>query len=271
MPGRNFTSSNNYRYGFNGQEKVDEISGSGNHNTAEYWEYDTRLGRRWNLDPKPTVGLSDYACFANNPIWFNDVLGDTVIVNLFGKDDDQKFHDVANTALKYPDKQTDDGVFMVFGHSNSGGIQYVDKNGKTQLATTPEEFNIIMSERSPTWDDDIKYGKKIVLNLKTCNSASKEYVTHDGKVIKRENPIADRISGWKGAKNMTVIAPDGYCAYGMSNGKPSILGVRQTNEEHPANTYQGGFITIKNGKRISKQQNAFGGKSRPSIKKINEK
>jgi hypothetical protein len=37
-----------YRYGFNGQEKSDEIAGEGNHNTAEFWEYDTRTGRRWN-------------------------------------------------------------------------------------------------------------------------------------------------------------------------------------------------------------------------------
>ena len=43
-----------YRFGFNGQEKVDEIAGAGNHTTAEFWEYDTRLGRRWNRDPEPT-------------------------------------------------------------------------------------------------------------------------------------------------------------------------------------------------------------------------
>lgn len=75
MPGRSFSSSD-YRYGFNGQEKVDEISGSGNHNTALFWEYDTRLGRRWNRDPKPNPSVSDYACFNNNPIWNTDVLGD---------------------------------------------------------------------------------------------------------------------------------------------------------------------------------------------------
>ncbi|HQH17914.1 MAG TPA: M91 family zinc metallopeptidase [Bacteroidales bacterium] len=79
MPGRNF-SSDNYKFGFNGQEKDDEISGSGNIYTAEYWEYDSRLGRRWNCDPKPNASISDYACFANNPIWFNDPLGDTVKV-----------------------------------------------------------------------------------------------------------------------------------------------------------------------------------------------
>lgn len=67
------------RYGFNGQEKVDEIAPG--HTTAEYWEYDSRLGRRWNQDPKPNPSISNYATFANNPIWFSDAKGDTIIVN----------------------------------------------------------------------------------------------------------------------------------------------------------------------------------------------
>ncbi|MCS3795067.1 Ig-like domain-containing protein [Niastella sp. OAS944] len=78
MPGRKYTSSN-YRYGFNGQEKSDEIGGPGNHNTAPFWEYDTRTGRRWNLDPRPNISISAYAGLANNPIWFNDLLGDTTM------------------------------------------------------------------------------------------------------------------------------------------------------------------------------------------------
>ena len=66
-----------YRFGFNGQEKDDEVAGAGNTNTAMFWEYDTRLGRRWNLDPKSNPSISDYACFGNNPIFMNDVLGDS--------------------------------------------------------------------------------------------------------------------------------------------------------------------------------------------------
>ena len=66
-----------YRFAFNGQEKTDEISGLGNHNTAKFWEYDTRLGRRWNVDPKPNPSISNYACFGNNPIINIDILGDT--------------------------------------------------------------------------------------------------------------------------------------------------------------------------------------------------
>jgi hypothetical protein len=76
LQGRKF-SSNSYKYGFNGQLKDDEIYGAGNLNSAEFWEYDTRLGRRWNMDPEPTIGVSDYACFLNNPIRFNDVEGNT--------------------------------------------------------------------------------------------------------------------------------------------------------------------------------------------------
>jgi RHS repeat-associated protein len=68
-----------YRYGFNGQEKDDEVAGAGNSYTAMFWQYDSRLGRRWNLDPKPNSSVSQYAAFANNPIWFSDPLGDTVL------------------------------------------------------------------------------------------------------------------------------------------------------------------------------------------------
>jgi len=80
MPGRNWTaaSAEGYRYGLNGIEKLNEVSGDGNHYTALFGEYDPRLGRRWNLDPKPNPSLSSYSMFGNNPIWFSDPLLDTV-------------------------------------------------------------------------------------------------------------------------------------------------------------------------------------------------
>ncbi|MFL5763616.1 MAG: DUF1990 family protein [Bacteroidia bacterium] len=77
MPGRNFVSSNTYRYGFNSQEKDDEILGNGNLNSAEFGQLDTRLGRRWNLDPKPNQAMSFYAVFGDNPICFADIALDT--------------------------------------------------------------------------------------------------------------------------------------------------------------------------------------------------
>lgn len=66
---------NGYRYGFNGQEKDDEVAGEGNSYTAEYWQYDPRLGKRWNIDPITFPWQSSYAAFNNNPIFFLDPTG----------------------------------------------------------------------------------------------------------------------------------------------------------------------------------------------------
>ena len=65
-----------YSFAFNGQEKDDEVSGAGNIMTATFWEYDARLGRRWNLDPKPNVWESEYSVMGGNPICMRDVNGD---------------------------------------------------------------------------------------------------------------------------------------------------------------------------------------------------
>ena len=50
--------------------------------TAEFWQYDSRLGRRWNVDPVFKEYESPYACFAGNPVWFADDRGlDTSFAN----------------------------------------------------------------------------------------------------------------------------------------------------------------------------------------------
>jgi hypothetical protein len=84
MPGRG-VHRDQYKFSFNGQEKADEISGSGNHTTAMYWEYDTRQGRRWNIDPVTKPWQSNYACFSNSPIWKVDPDGDDDFFNGEGK------------------------------------------------------------------------------------------------------------------------------------------------------------------------------------------
>jgi RHS repeat-associated protein len=77
MPERTWTSDSvSYRYGFNTQEKDDEIYGVGNSYTAEFWQYDSRLGRRWNVDPVVIHSESSYATFRNNPIYLIDPNGD---------------------------------------------------------------------------------------------------------------------------------------------------------------------------------------------------
>jgi RHS repeat-associated protein len=72
-------------YGFNGQEKDDEVAGSGNVYTATYWEYDSRLGRRWNTDPVVKSDASPYCTFSNSPIIMIDPKGDLDYYNQRGK------------------------------------------------------------------------------------------------------------------------------------------------------------------------------------------
>ncbi|MBC7510216.1 MAG: hypothetical protein H7320_15950, partial [Ferruginibacter sp.] len=71
-----------YRYGFNGQEKSDDVT-VGN-TTAEYWEYDSRIGRRWNVEPliNKYPYLSSYVALANTPVNVKDPDGkDVIFVN----------------------------------------------------------------------------------------------------------------------------------------------------------------------------------------------
>jgi len=83
QPGRTWAAAT-YRYAFNGQEKDDEISGEGNMMTAKNWEYDTRLGRRWNLDPLSKAWQSQYSTLSNSPIWRIDPNGDDDFFNSDG-------------------------------------------------------------------------------------------------------------------------------------------------------------------------------------------
>lgn len=69
QPGRS-VNTGVYRFGFNGQEMNNDVKGVGNSYTALFWEYDSRIGRRWNIDP--VYKHSPYECFGSNPIRFID-------------------------------------------------------------------------------------------------------------------------------------------------------------------------------------------------------
>ncbi|UEG49658.1 hypothetical protein LK994_13530 [Ferruginibacter lapsinanis] len=69
------TDKAKYPYSINGQMRSDEIVV--NTTTAEFGEYDSRLMRRWNLDPKPDVSVSPYTMYSNNPIIYSDIALDT--------------------------------------------------------------------------------------------------------------------------------------------------------------------------------------------------
>jgi len=105
---RTFTNTvDGYRFGFQGQERDDEVVGEGNSMTAEFWQYDSRLGRRWNIDPVDQIGVSNYAALLNNPIIYTDLKGNTQVVGTEGE-------------VLYDDKKKDGNLYKFLGDNKEG-------------------------------------------------------------------------------------------------------------------------------------------------------
>ena len=147
------TCTTGYRFSFNGQEKTDEISGAGNHTTALYWEYDTRLGRRWNVDPMThlRVEWSPYNALRDNPIRNVDPSG--------ALDDDYSVDKSGNIKLE---KKTDDKTDKIYAKDEKGKIDKsksieVDKGildkGHTSQSATYEPSNLFPTGGTITRDN----------------------------------------------------------------------------------------------------------------------
>jgi hypothetical protein len=170
QPGRTYQAgSNSYRFGFNSHEKSNEIAGEGNHTTALFGEYDTRIVRRWNPDPKPNVGLSIYSVFSNNPIWHSDILLDTPTVK----------EAALMSKLAYGDKlsKDDQSAFNRSGWALSNkvsGIEYSkDKSGfKSALYERTIDGKTEYTYAFAGTEDILKDG---VADIKQIAGASKQY------------------------------------------------------------------------------------------------
>lgn len=78
MPGRKYSIANtNYRYGFNGKEKSDEINGNGTDYNYGARILDVRLGRFFSVDPLAAnfPFLGSYQFSSNTPISATDIEG----------------------------------------------------------------------------------------------------------------------------------------------------------------------------------------------------
>ncbi len=113
--------SGGYKFGFNGQMRDDEIYGTGNANTAMFWEYDTRLGRRWNLDQAMNPNQSNYSAFNNSPYFFNDIYGDDVDVSkIYEKDKNGSYKNKGNILAFELFAATKAGKKYLLDHAEKG-------------------------------------------------------------------------------------------------------------------------------------------------------
>jgi hypothetical protein len=113
MPGRQFTSSGgDYRYGFGGHEKDEDVKGTGNWYTFGNYGYDPRIVQRPSPDPESIKhpNRTPYSVFFNNPI---------NVIDPDGRD---------GVYIAFPDYKAD-------GYSNTGhaGVLLIDnKTGLTK-------------------------------------------------------------------------------------------------------------------------------------------
>ncbi|WP_226180726.1 hypothetical protein [Hymenobacter lucidus] len=131
QPGRNApgnaTLSGGYRYGYNGQEKSDEIS-SGNY-TAEYWEFDSKIARRWNLDPISKPWHSNYSVMSGSPIW---------------KIDPDGADDIFTSSGKFR-KHVDNGTNYIMIEQRGNKLARIDKfDGSSKWFSSVDDYNRAM-------------------------------------------------------------------------------------------------------------------------------
>ena len=132
MPGRKY-SSGKYRYGFNGQEKTSEILE--NTFNAEFWEYDSRSARRWNVDPILKDDESPFMTIGNNPIVMVDPTGADWYKNKASggyewHEGSGRIKGLRHMKTGTWSKRNKDGFSYFFGNSQDGLIQ----DGPSSLA-----------------------------------------------------------------------------------------------------------------------------------------
>jgi len=102
MPGRSLPLSN-YRFGFNGKEKDNELKGGGNSLDYGARIYDPRLGRFISIDPDKELysKLSPYQGLNNNPINFVDPTGKGATPQIEFNDKGEAYILVSSTVYLY--------------------------------------------------------------------------------------------------------------------------------------------------------------------------
>lgn len=193
LPGRNY-SSGSYRFGFNGQEKDNEVYGSeGTSYTAEFWQYDPRAGRRWNLDPVTNAGVSGYHGLMNNPVWMKDPSGANAIDY---KDENGKLLGSDGTTMKGTRTMTGKQWESIRGNKNFFENGQFNARGRAELYVKSNPF-----EASPSSGGFGGSGKGPDVSLTIENRESDEFSNFffEGKVTRFDN-----ITYGSGFANLTL-------------------------------------------------------------------
>ena len=218
--------------GFNGQEKDNEIYGAGNLTTAEYWEYDTRLGRRWNIDPKHEPAKSPYSVFSGNPIIYIDTNGDD---DYYSKAGTYLGQVGTGTAVRIIDKpQYEDAVKNQASPADfeaaSHVLQIQDAGQGQYLKGIADATNYNCNEQGAYVVLDLSDEKNPILRYEKNNSASDDIsISHkvaSGKISAEDvkYPVG---SNGKADKSLVIVGEVHGHSETDSQGRPIKSGVSQ--------------------------------------------
>lgn len=183
MPERKFNqSSKNYRFGFNGFEKDDEVKGDGNHISFSDYGYDPRIGRRWNVDPltHKFPYVTPYNFVENNSTNMIDPdgrSGEPVI------DKKNKIITINSTYVFYGSKATAKLAAATaneisWQNNNYGGkINYKGEKYKVKFNVY---YRVVSESDEKTMAKDNKKARFNFIRVEDTNVESRSFVTNNG-------------------------------------------------------------------------------------------
>jgi len=196
-PGLCFNSED-YRFGFNGMEKDDEIKGVGNSYTTDYRMNDPRIGGRWlSLDPIVKPWESPYAGYGNNPIVFVDPEGSYEINSI---KDVQPFSREANRTYIYVDDYLKN-IFLTNLNKNTGS--------PAQNLELWKAYKDGFKKLKDFANTEKKTGNEVIWSINEGNTNKFKHELFGDKLVSIDEAIAESgeaINIWTGIKQNNKIS-----------------------------------------------------------------
>lgn len=190
-------SSNEYRYGYNGMEKDDELKGEGNSYTSYFRKLDPRIGRWFSIDPVYKAHTSPYVSMSNDPITRIDPDGDNDYkINRRGKVKKIKTIEDDETHTIFGRDGNSIEVSLDFFDKTSYGKNY-GKNAETGEKELQEATHYVNNDLSGMEEaykffainSDVEWEYNVFTNYVTGKSVSTLTTTHDEEQIHRFGDI----------------------------------------------------------------------------------